>query len=121
MMRESENIELACTSAQSAQESLAEDLPKNLNDKIIYECYKPRNLRDAREYARLILAQRRVLPNEVEDFSQESAAADGSLEGQVSDTDFQQMQTAAPSLKSYFAEYAARAESTLLPHVVDRP
>jgi len=94
-------------------DNLEESMPKNLNDKIIYECYKPQNLYEAKEFTKLILNQRKVLSNEIEEFNQENAMTDRSLGNQVQDFDYEKQikQANTPSLKRYFTEYIARATS----------
>lgn len=98
--------------------------PRTLNDKIIYECYKPRTLNDARDFASFILKRRHILPNELDDFDQENLSSPNRDDGEEErdfDVERQLGQIPNPRLKAYFEEYAARARGNCGHNAVDRP
>ena len=100
------NTELSLYSTIGNQNSLKQEPPRTLNDKIIYECYKPRTLNDAKDFTALILKKRQILPNELDDYDQETSR----IQPQDFDIEQQLAQIPNPRLKAYFEEYAARAK-----------
>ena len=95
----------------------------NMKDKVIYECYLPQTIKDARDYTQFILKNRSIIPNEVEEYNQETEETDPLALSPNFDFDpeKQVIETENISIKSYFEEYVKRSKGTLNIHSVDRP
>ena len=86
-----------------------------LNDKIIYDCYKPQTLKDARDFGDFILKYRKIHPNKVVEFDPDNSTVDSSSERLEPDFDFETEMglITNKSLANYFKEYAARTKSNV--------
>ena len=86
-------------------------ITKPLNDKIIYECYKPQTLKESKDYAHYILNSRYILPNIIEGCDQDNISSEDIGKDLNSDNELIQIEN--QSLKKYMEKYMERAKSNV--------